>query len=103
MHRKRDFIATTDNAICPRMQKKLEKSKLSSRGWIARWDGGHSYGVRDGPREEKYVVNLKDKSCACREWQLRGTPCLHAVAVIWANREQLENYICSLVYKTVVP
>ena len=82
LHRKRDEIGKRDNPICPRIQLKLEKSKFNNMGWLARWDGGHSYGVKYGYGGGKYVVNLKEKTCACREWQLRGIPCLHAVAAI---------------------
>ncbi|GKD15472.1 mutator type transposase, partial [Tanacetum coccineum] len=32
---------------------------------------------------EQCVVNVEDKSCSCRKWDLTGIPCKHAVAAIW--------------------
>jgi hypothetical protein len=51
--------------------------------------------VKEGAREEaevievtknhkvlRYVVNLKNHICDCREWQFSGKPCPHALAEI---------------------
>jgi hypothetical protein len=32
------------------------------------------------------VVNLKNHTCTCREWQVSGKPCPHALALIITNR-----------------
>ncbi|XP_021754670.1 uncharacterized protein LOC110719977 [Chenopodium quinoa] len=48
LHKKRDFITNKDIEICPRLQARLEKSKLDARGWSAFWDGHFTYGVREG-------------------------------------------------------
>lgn len=40
------------------------------------------------------VVNLDDKICSCRQWQLSGKPCSHAIAFITSLRtEKLEDYV----------
>jgi len=36
------------------------------------------------------VVNLRSGACSCRAWQLRGLPCVHAMAVI--EKEKLSVY-----------
>ncbi|KAL2923333.1 Type IV secretion system protein virB4, partial [Bienertia sinuspersici] len=78
MHKKRDYIANKDINICPRIQIKLEKSKINVRGWSAFWDGHFTYGVREGATQTRYVVRLLDKTCSCNAWQLSGVPCNHA-------------------------
>ncbi|KAL3500630.1 hypothetical protein ACH5RR_039723 [Cinchona calisaya] len=35
------------------------------------------------PYGEKYSVNLEDRTCSCRKWDLTGIPCPHAISVIW--------------------
>ncbi|KAL2930291.1 Tyrosine-protein kinase JAK1 [Bienertia sinuspersici] len=93
MHKKRDFIANKDISICPRIQAKLEKSKLDARGWSAFWDGHFCYGVREGATQVRYVVSLLERTCSCYAWQLSGVPCNHAVAAIWKAQEHPEHYV----------
>ena len=35
----------------------------------------------------RYVVYLEQHACTCREWQLTGKPCPHALAVITSQRQ----------------
>ena len=40
------------------------------------------------------VVNLHDKTCTCRQWQVSGIPCVHALAFITSlSNASLENYV----------
>jgi len=32
----------------------------------------------------RFVLNLEDRTCSCREWQVSGLPCKHALAFIIA-------------------
>ncbi|CAN6339137.1 unnamed protein product [Urochloa humidicola] len=41
----------------------------------------------------KCVVNLEERSCSCRKWQVSGIPCRHAIAFITSLREPLEKYV----------
>jgi hypothetical protein len=41
----------------------------------------------------KCVVNLRDRTCHCRKWQVCGIPCKHAIAFITYIRELLEKYV----------
>ena len=42
----------------------------------------------------RYVVNLEDKTCTSRTWQLFGKPCKHALAFINSIRnEKIQNYV----------
>ena len=41
----------------------------------------------------KCVVNLQNRTCSCRKWDVIGIPCKHAIAFITLLREPLEKYI----------
>ncbi|KAL3572260.1 hypothetical protein D5086_026164 [Populus alba] len=45
------------------------------------------------------VVNIDAWDCSCREWQLNGFPCLHAVAVLQHIGRDVYDY-CSKYYTT---
>lgn len=39
------------------------------------------------------VVDLNNRTCACRRWQLTGIPCHHAVSCIYFQKQNPEDYI----------
>ncbi|CAO2169609.1 unnamed protein product, partial [Urochloa humidicola] len=42
----------------------------------------------------RHVVYLNEQNCTCREWQVTGKPCPHALAVITSDRQpQYEKYV----------
>ncbi|GJT78821.1 mutator type transposase [Tanacetum coccineum] len=45
------------------------------------WNGGTKYQAT-GPFEDQCVVDIEEKKCSYRKWELTGMPCKHAVAVI---------------------
>ncbi|GKF11681.1 mutator type transposase, partial [Tanacetum coccineum] len=46
------------------------------------WNGDDQYQVT-GPFNDQCVVDVKEKTCSCRKWELTGMPCKHAVAALW--------------------
>lgn len=42
---------------------------------------------------ESFVVDLRNKLCTCRGFELSGIPCPHALACIWASRLNFTDYI----------
>ncbi|GAU17195.1 hypothetical protein TSUD_178250 [Trifolium subterraneum] len=87
--------------ICPSIQKVLEKTKKTAEGWISTWhsdDDFSIFGVTNGV--ETYAVNLLQKTCACRKWDLTGIPCCHVIACIWDKREAPEDYVSSCYRKS---
>lgn len=36
-----------------------------------------------GPWADQCCVDLENKVCSCRRWEISGIPCKHAVAAIW--------------------
>lgn len=45
------------------------------------------------------VVNLKERTCACRKWQLTGIPCFHACSCIFFQKQSPLDYMHEC-YKT---
>lgn len=41
----------------------------------------------------RHVVNLSKWTCTCREWQVCGKPCVHAIAFIGHVRGSIEDYV----------
>ena len=42
----------------------------------------------------RFVVNLDERTCSCRAWQVSGIPCKHAIAFITSiSREKLEDHV----------
>jgi hypothetical protein len=42
----------------------------------------------------RFVVNLHDRTCSCRKWQVFGIPCKHAIAFITSlTNAPLERYV----------
>ena len=48
------------------------------RHWYYYSNGFQEMEVRNG--DEAFCVNLQNKVCNCRMWELSGVPCVHAVA-----------------------
>ena len=36
-----------------------------------------------------YVVDINEKTCGCRKWQMVGMPCVHAASVIIGKKEKV--------------
>ncbi|XP_013616913.1 PREDICTED: uncharacterized protein LOC106323314 [Brassica oleracea var. oleracea] len=60
--------------------KELDKVKKKSKECSLRWAIGPETEVED--KDQAYVVNLENETCACRSWQMNGIPCIHAAKVI---------------------
>lgn len=40
-----------------------------------------------------YVVDMNEKTCGCRKWQMVGILCVHAASVIIGKKEKVEAYV----------
>ncbi|GJW73748.1 hypothetical protein Tco_0133118 [Tanacetum coccineum] len=68
-----------EDTICPSIRKKIEILKKKMRSWQVCPSGYQVLEVRK--RDEAYGVNLIERSCFCKLWDLSGIPCMHVVAV----------------------
>ncbi|XP_058752673.1 uncharacterized protein LOC131625861 [Vicia villosa] len=99
----KDALSKCKGIISPNIQKVLEKSKREAGGWSATWhsdDDFAIFGVSNGI--DAYVVNLLQKKCSCRKWELTGITCCHAIACIWYNKKAPEDYVSSYYRRSTV-
>ncbi|XP_035841308.1 uncharacterized protein LOC118488197 [Helianthus annuus] len=75
------LIAKSKGPLTPYATEALDKIKQEAAEYTVIFNSISKYQV-NGPRDNK-VVNLVEKSCTCRRWDLTGIPCKHAVACIW--------------------
>eukprot|EP00257_Ricinus_communis_P014276 XP_015571907.1 uncharacterized protein LOC107260894 [Ricinus communis] len=91
IHKKRDAMKRTASQYCPKIIAKLEKSKEFCWMFKTEWSGGDRFQVV-GPGGQ-FVVDIKDKTCTCRRFDLTGIPCCHAVCAIWYKHDNPKNYL----------
>ncbi|KAH1130372.1 hypothetical protein J1N35_001750 [Gossypium stocksii] len=78
--------------LCPKIKKKVDANIKDSLRCVPSHAGGDKYQVECGPGSQ-HVVDLVEKSCSCRNWDLTGIPCMHALAVIHHKDEFPETYL----------
>ncbi|KAK9168867.1 hypothetical protein Syun_001007 [Stephania yunnanensis] len=70
--------------VSPRVLSKLEKNKEKSFDWMAEWNGYNEYEVSSVYNGvDKHKVDMKARTCSCREWNLTGIPCPHSICTIY--------------------
>ncbi|PPE01709.1 hypothetical protein GOBAR_DD01245 [Gossypium barbadense] len=74
------------------IRKKLDVNIKDSLRCVSSHVGGNRYQVECSPSSQ-HMVDLVENSCSCRNWDLTGIPCMHALAVIHLKDEFLETYI----------
>ncbi|XP_022760791.1 uncharacterized protein LOC111306988 isoform X1 [Durio zibethinus] len=79
--------------LTPSAEENLQKSLVNSRSLEVLFSPGSCFKVRDTLGIIN-VVTLENSDCSCREWQINGLPCLHAVAAIEHIGKNVYDY-CS--------
>ncbi|XP_074274033.1 uncharacterized protein LOC141597467 [Silene latifolia] len=76
-----------DDGICPNIHKRLIVLQKESRTCHAYPSGkGIGFEVHDG--RSRLSVSLRNRTCACGQWEITGIPCKHAVrAILYAKKE----------------
>ncbi|MBA0555782.1 hypothetical protein Golob_025938 [Gossypium lobatum] len=77
--KKKDETEKIKGILCPKIKKKLDA-------------GGDRYQVECGLGNQ-HVVNLVENSCFCKNWDLTGISCMHAVAVIHQKDEYPKTFV----------
>ncbi|KAL6561792.1 hypothetical protein OROMI_017393 [Orobanche minor] len=78
VNRRQDSLQWT-GALCPRKENLWNFYVTLSRSWMVVDCPSGKFEVMSHPNA---VVDLKAKECSCYQWQVRGFPCVHGVAVI---------------------
>ncbi|CAI9271593.1 unnamed protein product [Lactuca saligna] len=77
--------------ICPSIRRRIETFKEQQRYWDVTPSGPQIYEVRQ--LHEVYAVDLDQRTCGCRAWQLTGIPCVHGIAAIFFLNGNAEEYV----------
>ncbi|XP_021724262.1 uncharacterized protein LOC110691614 [Chenopodium quinoa] len=77
--------------LCPRIQAKLEKEKHKASYCDVQPSTYQLFNVTNDL--DQLVVNLQEKTCSCRKWEMVGIPCCHAVACIFFMNKEAEDYV----------
>ena len=93
-NRRRKISNILEGLILPHILKRLnERSRDLDLDVIECGNGLAEVSVLSGSGF-RCVVNLHDKTCTCRQWQVSGIPCVHALAFITSlSNASLENYV----------
>ncbi|KAH1089712.1 hypothetical protein J1N35_016969 [Gossypium stocksii] len=90
--KKKEEADKWEGFLCPKIKKKLDVNMKDSLRCVPLHTGGDKYQVECGPGNQ-HVVDLVQNSCSCRNWDLTGIPCIHALAIIYVKDEFPESYV----------
>ncbi|KFK35617.1 hypothetical protein AALP_AA4G014500 [Arabis alpina] len=90
---KRSAISHAHSGICtPYVSKFLAKQYKEAKACkVTRSTNGMYQSQLHGIN---FRVNLEDRTCSCKKWEVCGIPCQHAYGVILAKKLQPEDYVC---------
>lgn len=88
---KRDGIRTMTGRICPRIVAKLDEIGEEASHCYSTYAGNGLFEVTY--KTKQYVVNLIRRTCGCRQWDVTGIPCAHAISAIWYDNANPEDYV----------
>ncbi|GLT87520.1 hypothetical protein SLE2022_055990 [Rubroshorea leprosula] len=95
-YRRRKLGEKFPGKVCPRIVKKLmANQKLSEKYW-PKPSTVKKFQLRSP--NHQYIVDLDERRCSCRRWDVNGIACAHAIAAISHNNEDLEAYIAHWYY-----
>ena len=77
--------------ICPTYAEKLEEAKKWSRNCQSLMAGPNLFQVTS--EERTYAVNLAQRTCGCKKWDMTAVPCNHVVSAIHKAKLQPEDFV----------
>lgn len=77
--------------ICPNVLRKVNKIRHATQYCHVLWNGANGFEVRD--KKWRFTVDLGQKTCSCRYWQISGIPCRHACAALFTISDEPNNYV----------
>ncbi|CAI9262195.1 unnamed protein product [Lactuca saligna] len=76
--------------LTPTATKIMESNTTNASNYIARWNSSDKYEVQ-GPWQDQHVVDMGQRVCSCRKWELTGIPCRHVIAVLFDKADNGED------------
>jgi len=90
----RSIIANKFNGlILPHIKKRLKEESFNLEMDVAACSPHVAEVCVKGSNGFKCVVNLQDRTCSCRKFEVSGIPCKHATTFITSMKEPLEKYV----------
>ncbi|XP_071694763.1 uncharacterized protein [Rutidosis leptorrhynchoides] len=81
-----NVAAKSDGPLTPTATKLFDVVKREANSCVVLWNGTGQYQV-NGPHGDQVVVDMQNRSCACRKWEITGMPCKHVVACLYNMTE----------------
>ncbi|KAG8481024.1 hypothetical protein CXB51_025783 [Gossypium anomalum] len=75
----------------PLVKAKFDANKKDCVEWQLIWNGENGCELRKGSYQ--YTVDLSQRICSCRSWQISGIPCSHACAAMYHLGLQPDEYL----------
>ena len=83
---KRELFSNITDELRPRIREVVENNKFQSRTCTPKHAGEYKFEVTQF--ENRFVVDLPNRACSCRYWNITGIPCSHAIACIhWTKHD----------------
>ncbi|XP_075500544.1 uncharacterized protein LOC142539155 [Primulina tabacum] len=80
--------------ICSKIKDVLAKIYVEAiRYSPMKSDEMHYQITRSDDKRDQHSVDLFNRSCSCRKYDLTGIPCKHAVCAIWCKKDDPEAYV----------
>ena len=87
----REFSNTWITDISPMSLKILQENIQKSMQCNLTWNGKRGFEIKH--HVLTYTVDIVNRRCSCRSWQLRGIPCPHGVVALhYKNLEPIHYY-----------
>ncbi|KAL4346419.1 hypothetical protein GQ457_17G005010 [Hibiscus cannabinus] len=91
MNIKRTCAETWRTNISPKALQKLERNMENSTQCRLVWNGDGRFEVNH--LGNQHTVDLKKWTCTCREWEINGIPCCHAICAMYHDSKKPEAYV----------
>nr|KAJ0207047.1 hypothetical protein LSAT_V11C500244150 [Lactuca sativa] len=76
--------------LTPTTTKIMETNTTNASNYIASWNSSNKYEVQ-GPWQDQHVVDMGQRVCSYRKWELTRIPCRHVIAVLFDKVDNGED------------
>ncbi|KAK8633758.1 hypothetical protein V6N13_014596 [Hibiscus sabdariffa] len=94
---KRKFCESWKHNYGHLVKKTFDQSKKDGIDWQMVWNDENGCEVKRGRKQ--YIMNILERICSCRSWQITGLPCPHACCAIWHMGGDPDDYLDQYYHK----
>src|SRR5437588_2187687 len=91
LQNKRESMEGYSDLLCPKLKKKLANIDSISKYCTLDYAGANKWEV--SYHESTFVVDIGKQTCGCRQWDVSGLPCMHAMSAINQNNLKKEDLV----------